>query len=1815
MKLTSKLISLTLTVFAAVACGSGNQTKTPDISYSQYISGYTGGVLPEGKPIRVFLQGNIVSGPEVQLFSFSPKLSGTQKITGNNAVEFLPDASSIQPGVKYDCYFDIVKAAGLKDNSIEKFTFSFFVPEKEVYVTVDQIGIPSGNYKVAQITGSIEISAPGDPMLEISADGIKGAIDQESDLKYTFKISGVNRTREDKTITLVTKTGNGYKEPEKVEVTIPGTGEFKIIEAALEDNEGKPYIKVVFSQPLSTVPAGLVRVRWAGKNRLTQQGNILKVYYENFYEDSIILDVDGNVKSIHGVALGEDVQLPIKGSSAHPAVKLGIDGNIVPDAGNVILPFSAVNLKAVDVRIIKIFQSNVLNFLQDNGLNGDDNLRRSGRLVYYKTIMLDTEPGINLRKWQDFSINLSGLIKKEPGAIYRVRLSFKKEYSLYGNLGIENAKLSIVPKEGPTDKELAVWDIPNSYYWDETNWNEYEWTDRDNPEKPSYYLVNSRFPSINLLASDIGLIAKQSQTGKLWVAAASLSTSAPSAGTNIDVYNFQLQKIGTGKTDASGLTEISISGVPFVVVGTNGTSTSYLSVKDSEIKSTSRFDVGGSTLNKGLKAFIYGERGVWRPGDTLHLVMLLQDKGRALPQEHPVTLELYNPEGQFYSKLVNTNGKDGFYRFDVPTQEDDPTGFWNAQFKVGGSLFNKSVRVETVKPNRLKINTSFQSDILTAGANEKINISSNWLTGPPASGLKANAVMTLSNAGTFFKGYDGYIFKDPLKTLESESVTLVDTRLDNAGQASVSVTMPEASGAPGMLNAYILFSVMEGGGDESLTGVSMPLSPYSSYVGIKAPTSRNNWLETGKDHIFDIVTIDKNGKKIKGRQLEYKIYKLKWSWWWESRAEDLDSYVNSSSSNLVKSGKLTSTGNDSIALKIEYPDWGRYLVLVKDLESGHATGTTVVIDWPDYLGRASRKDPDALTMLTFSTDKTEYEIGETASIFIPETAGSGNALISLENSNRVISSKWISVSGKYDTVHKIKITEDMAPNFYVHVTLVQPHGNTGNDLPIRLYGVQPVKVNNPGSVLTPVISMADSIHPEEEFTIGISESKGKPMTYTIAIVDEGLLDLTAFKTPDPWNFMYAREALGISTWDIYDNVTGAISGKFRQMLSIGGDEQIILGSKKDNRFNPVVKVLGPFTLNNGKASHKVKLPMYVGSVRVMVTAGHEGAYGKADKTVAVKSPLMAVTTLPRVLGSGETVTVPVNVFALEDGIKDVTVSIKTGGAAVTEGASTVNLKFDSTGDKIAEFKIKGTAEGTAKVSITATSAGHKTQETIALPIINPSRPVVQFKYQTIEPGGVLTYKLQDKRQEASVIISGYPTIDYHGAYDYVKNYSYSCSEQLSARGIVLLSCLDRIGNSKTEEAKVLLEDIVKKLYMRQLPDGGFAYWSGAPNASSWVTSMAGLLLSGAKAKGVAVSAQVQSAWLNFQKNAANNYRNSNNSDLSDLDQAFRLYSMAVYGYEDNASMNRLKENKNISAQAKWMLACAYARCGKKQISESIISTIEAGFAEYKNDTYTYGSAYRDKAIAMMALVLAGRTGDAVTMAQELSILFGAGYISTQESAFAAMAMEELAKAIGDSPLKAEISVSGKTVTLDGASSLRAYNFAAADKEFSLKNLSGGPAYAVVSQIVKPDAGEVVPAGASGLKMDVKYARNDGTAINPSSIKQGTEFTATITITNTGMADDYSYLALSQFVPSGWEIFNERLFSADTPEENACDNMDIRDNGIIWYFDLEKGKSKTFKVKMRAAYTGQFSLPSVTCEMMYNNLVFARTASGKAEVTK
>ena len=1047
-----------------------------------------------------------------------------------------------------------------------------------------------------------------------------------------------------------------------------------------------------------------------------------------------------------------------------------------------------------------------------------------------------------------------------------------------------------------------------------------------------------------------------------------------------------------------------------------------------------------------------------------------------------------------------------------------------------------------------------------------------------------------------------------------------------------------------MLNATLTTRVFEPGGDASIYSQTVPFSPFTSYVGINLNQPKGKYIETDKDHVFDIVTVNDQGQPVNRSNLEYKIYRISWSWWWENGEESFGTYINNSSITPVASGNLQTTGGKaSFKFRINYPDWGRYLVYVKDRESGHATGGTVYIDWPDWRGRSNKTDPSGIKMLAFSLDKDSYEIGETATAIIPAAAG-GRALVSLENGSTVLQQQWLEVSDQGDTKLTFKITPEMAPNVYLHISLLQPHAQTVNDLPIRMYGIAPVFVTNRQTILQPQIKMPEVLRPETDFNVTVSEKSGKPMTYTLAIVDDGLLDLTNFKTPDPWNEFYAREALGIRTWDMYDDVLGASGGRYSSLFSTGGDASLKPADAKANRFKPVVKFIGPFYLAKGKQqTHTLKLPMYVGSVRAMVVAGQDGAYGNAEKTAFVRTPLMLLSTLPRVLSTQEEITVPVNVFAMENQVKNVTVSLEASGAGVQiTGNRQQSLTFDQPGDQLAYFTLKtGSKTGKATIHLTASGNGQQTKETIEIEVRNPNPVVTLRNSQWIEAGqeAELSYTLagsSSANNQVQLEVSRIPSVDISRRFDFLYNYQHHCTEQLTSKALPLLfvSQFKAVDEQEAEKIKTNVQEAIRQIYARQLPNGGFVYWPGNAVADEWITSYTGMFLTLAQEKGYAVHPNVLNKWKRFQRAAAQNWRmpqEASNWQIwqSELQQAFRLYTLALAGAPEYGAMNRMKEQPGLSIQAKWRLAAAYALTGKMKPAGELVYNAETTVIPYSSMNLIYGSSDRDEAMILETLILMKRDRDALQQAKKVSQnLAQENWFSTQSTAFALMAMGRLAEQLSGT-LDFTWSWNGKQQpAVKSAKAVYEKEIATSPKSGTVSVKNQGKGALSVDLITRTQLlNDTLPAIADNIRLDVKYTDMAGSPISVEDIRQGTDFMSAVTLSNISGTSDYSNLALTHIIPSGWEIYNERMIvpeasssnsnEANTPESSAdkYTYKDIRDDRVLTYFDLRRGESKTFTVRLQATYAGNFILPAIQCEAMYDAAVQARTKAGRTTVSR
>lgn len=1853
-----KLFALAILIALAISCNNKPVETNNIFKFRDYISYTTSGLQSVASPISINLTEEVDGwemGKELDasIIKIQPFVQGKlQAVTKTNLL-FTPD-EPLNSDTEYTVSVAIGNIYKNIPKEFETYTFQFktIAPSFNIVTNNLQSYSKEWQYVLAQLRSADVISIANAKQLVSASQNSKKLNlvwneTTENSKYFEFKIDSIHRKVENTQVDIKWngKAINAKNEGEN-SITIPGKNNFTIVTTQVFQSP-EQYLSINFSDPLKKQQnfAGLVSIQNSKNPKYVVDGNVLKVYPDTKLVGTIKVDIFAGIQNTDGYKLKTTFSESVTFEELKPQVRLISNGAILPNSNDLKFNFEAVNLSKVDVRVIKIFEDNVLQFLQDNNLDSNNEyaIKSVGRRIAKKTITLINDESQNTGKWKTYSIDLSDYFKADAGAIYRIELSIKRDYSLYDcNANVTTAEVSEddyyddyygddyyatddLSEEDQNRLEEDYWDNI-TYSYRNTN---YRWRDKENPCTDSYYNYGNRIVAQNLIGSNLGIIAKQGSDNTYLFAVTNILSTNPESGATVTLFNYQQQELKKGITNSDGIIEIEADNRAAFAIVTKEQNTSYVKLLDGNSLSLSKFDVSGKRLQRGLKGYIYGERGVWRPGDSLFLTFVLNDNANKLPKRHPVKLEITDPVGKLVYRKISIDNINGFYDFKVPTSTDYKTGNYSAKISVGGASFSKVLKVETVKPNRLKIKIDFEDAILTNNKPLKGDLNVAWLHGAPAKNIKAEIKVKFSPRNTTFEGYKNYIFNDPTRNFSSQETNVFEGNLDAEGNAVVNSKLNIGKNAPGMLNAQFLVRAFENGGDFSLDAFTMPYAPYDSFVGLRSPEGNAyGSYFTDENHTFDIATVTSEGKPIARKNLDIRVYKIEWRWWWNSSYDNLSSYVSSNYHRPIQSFSVNTNTDGKAILKLNIPDneRGRYLIRITDPVSGHSTGRTAYF-YKNWWQNSPTGDKDAAKMLVFSTDKDNYNVGETAKLTFP-SGSEGRALVSIENGSEVLQHQWVKTKPGETTVD-IPITKQMAPNVFINISLLQPHDVSSNDLPIRLYGVIPMLVQNPETKLAPQISMPDTVKPEQSYEIKVSEKNKKSMTYTIAVVEEGLLDLTRFKTPNAWDSFYAREALGVKTWDIFDDVIGAYSGSIDQVFAIGGDGSAEKGkNKKANRFKPVVTYLGPFILDpNDTNTHKLKMPNYVGAVRAMVIAGNNSneAYGSAEKSVKVKKPLMVLATLPRKLSPGEKVTLPVTVFAMENKVKNVNLSLKLSDGIVVKGKTSQSLQFDKPDEKMVYFELDVTkAKGINTVEVIATGNGEKSTYKVEIDVENPNPITSKVIDNELQANAEQIIKFStfgvEGTNSATVEFSTLPPMDFTKRLAYLIRYPHGCLEQTTSSVFPQLFLADifDLTSKRKKEIQTNIENGINRLSNFQHTNGGMSYWMGENTVNDWGTSYAGHFMIEAEKKGFVLPLTFKSNWLIYQKQAARDWRPSYQTYNTDLAQAYRLYTLALAGSPDLASMNRLREFSELSNEAKWRLAAAYALAGQKEASAAISKTANIDFQPPKYNYYTYGSVDRNRAMALETMLITGNT-KAVDLAKSIGKSLSSNqWMSTQTTAYSLLAMGKLIVKNGGKELDLSYSINGKNETIATKNGIAQLTISVIDGKNTivLNNSKDNLIYVRLLNSGKLKLGEEL-VEKRGFSVSASYKDLQGNTIDISKLQQGQDFVATVSITNLTNSNVQD-VAMTQIFPSGWEIVNTRFTDFGDTTVSQARYTDIKDDRVNFYFDMNRrGKygTKTFTVLLNAAYLGTYYLPGTQAEAMYDNDYLVRNKGQWVTVEK
>ena len=1699
------------------------------------------------------------------------------------------------------------------------FTFNFVTPINELEeLTFDwQPSAPGDPTKVvliarltlakaetlAALQENVKLrSRGGEPVeLSIRQDGTKPV--------YVLTSAAVQRPQDLVTYSLVlSKSLLDLREDLSREIPLQPAQTMQVENWRMIEDESAPGVEVVFNEAL--LEGGdykaYVQVTPRVELNVTARAKSLVITGPFQRQTTYTCTLQPGIANIWGGRMPAPETNQLVFSDLKPAIKFAEEGTFLPTTLDQKVNFKVMNLKKAHLAIYRVFASDLGQFLQVNDLRDKVGMEfgevaRVGEEVASQDLAFSGEKN----RWQQHRLELDWLFAKQPRGLFLVGLSFARNDIDYtcGSAA-----------EAGTDEEEGGY-----YRWDPQN-----------PCSPSFYYQNNRaFKAV--IVSDIGLLAVQDGE-RLTVFATNLLNAQPLAGVRVSLFSYQSQQVGSATTDAEGRAVFKEKGA--YVVAEKEDLKSVLKFASDRL-SMDAFPVEGvvrSASTRGIQSYMYSERGVYRPGDPVYLTAILREGFNQLPVAVPVRLKVYNPLKQQIVDEVNSKSVDGMTAWTIPTRVQDPTGMWEARLLVGEDQVGVyPFRVETVAPPRIKAVLKPGSTVYSAQDKAvQLELDSQYLFGAPAAELKFALRAEIAGYQPSFEPYKNFTFIHAAKRFKPETMPVAESVLDGQGHTSATFVIPAYDDIPASLQVVFRADVFEKGGRPVPASARVLYNPYPAYVGIDR--SAVSECKTGKAYQVPVVLVDPSGKPVPGENLSVKIYHNLYSWWWDygARADYYIRFKSDFHTKLQRSLELTSA-KEPVAVSFSPSEDGQYLIEVKDAQGGHEAA--IFLYASEWGGEAPTRRGGAT--LGIQADKELYAPHETARLTL-KTPDSGSLLVAVVKGDILLSSRWYTLSSTKTSV-SLPITSDMTPNVYVFAAAVQPHAQTKNDRPLRAYGALPLAVEETETHLPLTLDAPDELRPNSDVTVKITAGDGKAATVTVAVVDEGLLMLTDFQTPDPWRFFYRKAALGASFFDIFDNVIGAYMGPVVQTFRVGGD--MGEGSRKRqmpgeiNRFPPVALFQGPIALDaGGKAALTFHIPNYMGQVRVMIAGCRGKAYGSAEKAVRVKEDVVALSTLPRVIGPGESFDMPVSVFATREKVGEVSLAVGVNDALEVQPPQATTLNFAAKEEKSAHFTLKARERiGVAQVTLTIRWSGGEVTEKTSFAV----RPVFPFVTKVVEqplaPYSTVAVEVPAFGMEGArkATLNVWQTKPYNlgPRLSWLIHYPYGCIEQTTSSVFPQLFLKEIFATSpqikEKQRLSVQVDDFINagisRLVGFSLPDGAFSFWpGGTEKADEWSNLYAGHFLIEAKKKGYHVP-YILDRWLEYES------RRVGADDRDFRMSAYRLYLLALAGKPDLSGMNLLMENHlpQMDTLSRWLLAGAYKLAGAGELAEQGRRQLKYEATDRPESwARCYGSTLGDLGILLNMAALFNESDSAANLADEIGgQLTSSGWYSTHALSWALMGLGKHIQATWKpgAQLKGQVTLPGGEVIPFSTDALRVSIpvDGASGKAVSVRSDMN---YRAVVELVCEGIPNERPFAIEqkGIVLTTDTFNENGVPMDLKVIPRGTTFYAHLAIQ---VSRELDHVALTQIFPSGWEIVNLRMtgealpdWASRFPKNDRISYEDIRDDRISWFVDRAyPGQTYHFYAKLVAVTKGSFVYPAAYAEAMYDHAFYAYVDHGPVEV--
>jgi len=1334
-----------------------------------------------------------------------------------------------------------------------------------------------------------------------------------------------------------------------------------------------------------------------------------------------------------------------------------------------------------------------------------------------------------------------------------------------------------------------------------------------------------------LSLSDIGLIVKQ-EDNKMYVFANSIKNATPLKNVKISFISTNNQQVYSAETDGDGeaVFEDMKDKAPGFRVGMisakSGDEYSFIWLDQSRIE-TSRFDVGGRVTNAtGLNAWIYAERNLYRPGETIHASAIVRNEGWTLPGAMPLKLRLLMPNGKEFAtrRLVLNEQGSAAADFDIP--HTALTGTYVLQAFTGNDVLLAAYNfsIEDFMPDRIKSDLKLAREDYAPGEEVLAAIQADNLFGTPAAGRNYEWELNLDKAAFDPKGYEDYTFEVQKKF--SFNTVFRSGKTDASGHASESFTLGADLSETGLLRGNIRASVFDETGRPVHRYVRFNVYTQPVFIGIR---SFGDYVGTRVPLKVGLIALDRNGA-VQSQQATVTVVRREWQNVMQQSGNKYK-YVSQWTEKVVETRQVTISGSNTQFTYLPEVSGQYELRVSRPGSSSYVSQYFYAYGYGDTQYASFEVNNEG--NVTIKADKESYAPGEAVNLLFT-TPFEGRMLVSIER-DKVVEHVFVQTENKTASL-KLKAGEEWLPNVYVSATLFRPMD--ASDMPLTVaHGFKNLKVEARQNKLPVTVSLSEQSRSRTRQVITV---KTAPRAYvTIAAVDEGILQVKNFKTPDPYNYFYQKVALAVGNYDIYP----LLLPEYKAVLSSTGGDAADDG--QHGRVNPLfvnrVKNVSFWSGilkadGNGTVQYEIDVPQFSGDIRVMAVAYKDKGFGSFDNHMKVADPVVISTALPRFLSPGDAAVMPVTLSntTAKDATAEVSVRVE-GPLGIGSSRQTVALKANSEGR--AMFNIKAAPGiGAGKVTVSVEAMGETFTNETEIAVRPPASLQVQYQSGIASAGQAtaipLTATFLPGTFSGNLVVSTSPLSQFARNLAYLVQYPYGCLEQTTSAAFPQLYYGDLVkalgtGHHTGENPNYNVQQAILKLQAMQLPNGALSYWPGGEYESWWGSVYAAHFLLEAQKAGFEVNGSSLGRLLEYLKYRLRKkeiityyYNGQEKRSIAAKEVPYSLYVLALARQPQQSTMNYYKGNPGmLSLDGRYLLSAAYALTGQKEQARQVLPPSFSG--EKANGTFggSFYSYTRDRALALNALLETdpanAQVGD---LARQLSEELKSNiYLNTQETVFSLLALGKIARQAAATDAEAQVLSGGKVIAGTRGAPLNVDLKDYLGQSLQLK-VSGKGNYYFYRELRGLTADGSIAEEDKYIKVRRSYYDRSGKPLAGTTFKQSDLIVVKITI-QAQYNSNVENVVITDMLPAGLEIENTRLnempdlkWITDVKEKDEPDYLDVRDDRLNLFTSVN-GTVKTFYYMVRAVSPGTYKLGPVQADAMYNGMYHSYHGAGTVKI--